>query len=626
MPPSRTACAASLASVANPSWRLARTRQNRGRLSSPPAPPSASYAASHARNSSHRADGSIPARGSSFVFLLGGGEDAPAEGGEAAASFEAAGRLRALSVTAHTYWMSPEDRRRLRHLNALASFAAGAGFARPSRAPIRARFVASRFSFAFSFFTRASSDASNFSTAASTASTTARPAATAASASASDDAADDASGEEARSRASFFSAARTTSRRRARFRIVTPPSVAISHHRAAASSLPGGAHPGGCALRARSRRSAPSFTVPADDPSSGIAASARGRHAIDAETSSTSAARAVAREARMSKPERRAVPRAERSDERVATADRCWSPVEVLSQVRRHDVEQSLRVTAPCSSPPRVRVQGRPRSRALREDTPPSRAVARVARRTMSPPAARPRDARRSRRYPYRARSSPRSWWSPTSPSSRLPRKKTPAPPAPRRQSPRTPSPSPRTLGAPGHPTASSPPRARTRSCARSCSARAWPRRSGRGAGRAPSSSRPRTTSRGSGGRERSSSSRTSAWTPRGRRSGSRDRSWTRRATSRACSSRGACARERRRAFERTSERAGKKKPVGTRLTHLAPPTPHPLPSLSLFQGTPTRSAAARTTRPRSSSTSRTPPAAPARRTARGCSWTRTDP
>jgi hypothetical protein len=85
---------------------------------------------------------------------------------------------------------------------------------------------------------------------------------------------------------------------------------------------------------------------------------------------------------------------------------------------------------------------------------------------------------------------------------------------------------------------------------------------------------------------------------------------------------------ERRRAFERTKERANgkKKEPVGTRLTHLAPPTPHPLPSLSLFQGTPTRSAAALTTRPRSSSTSRTPPAAPARRTARGCSWTRTDP
>ena len=59
-----------------------------------------------------------------------------------------------------------------------------------------------------------------------------------------------------------------------------------------------------------------------------------------------------------------------------------------------------------CSSPPRVRVQRRPRSRALREDTPPSRATratARVARRTMSPPAARPRDARRSRRYPSRA-------------------------------------------------------------------------------------------------------------------------------------------------------------------------------------------------------------------------------
>jgi len=72
---------------------------------------------------------------------------------------------------------------------------------------------------------------------------------------------------------------------------------------------------------------------------------------------------------------------------------------------------------------------------------------------------------------------------------------------------------------------------------------------------------------------------------------------------------------------------AGEKKNlVGTRLTHLAPPTPRPLPSLSPIQGTPTRSAAARTTRPRSSSTSRTPPVAPARRTARGCSWTRTDP
>ena len=49
------------------------------------------------------------------------------------------------------------------------------------------------------------------------------------------------------------------------------------------------------------------------------------------------------------------------------------------------------------------------------------------------------------------------------------------------------------------------------------------------------------------------------------------------------------CVRARRAPLSvQTSERASgeKKNPVGTRLTHLAPPTPHPLPSLSLFQGT----------------------------------------
>ena len=279
------------------------------------------------------------------------------------------------------------------------------------------------------------------------------------------------------------------------------------------------------------------------------------------------------------------------------------------------------------SSPPRVRVQGRPRSRALREDTPPSRAVARVARRTMSPPAARPRDARRSRRYPSRALV-----------AALLVVAHLALVEASEEEDPGAPRASP-TIAAypiPLPADARCPwtsdgvvPAARANPLVRAVVQRtrmaapfglgSWPRPFV-----VPSEDdEPRfgwTRAIILVADVRVDPERAAKWLPRSVMDTTSD---VARVFVAWCVP---CASAVERPNEPTSERAGEKKTVGTRLTHLAPPIPHPLPSLSLFQGTPTRSAAARTTRPRSSSTSSTPPAAPARRTARGCSWTRTDP